>query len=416
MSQIAILSVNHQLAPVEVREKVAFTPDKLTQALSDLHGIYGIYGCIILSTCNRVEIYVNSDNENPKEVLSNYLAKIHNITRDIINPYLNYFEDNEALTHVCNVATGLDSLVLGEPQILGQLKDAYHMAKEAKTLNKLLEKLFQHAFSTAKKVRTDTQIGVSPVSIAYCSVKLSEKIFEHLSEQTVLLIGAGEMIELCAQYLNKKKVSNMIIANRTIENAQKIANLYQAQSIGLKLLSSIIHKADIIISSTAASMPIIGKGLIESALKKRKHKPIFMLDIAIPRDIEPEVGQLDDIYLYTIDDLERVINDNIGNREKEKNLAQEIIIKQNQVFNQWLKVLPNEQLVRSYRTNANLIKDKLLEKAIKQIKHSGNYENIIRKFADQLTNKLLHLPSKNIKQTSTENLSQCEGCIPNFKK
>ncbi|WP_190600142.1 glutamyl-tRNA reductase [Candidatus Vesicomyidisocius sp. SY067_SCS001] len=416
MSQIAILSINHQLAPVEVREKVAFTPDKLTQALSDLHGIYGIYACIILSTCNRVEIYVNSDNENPKEVLSNYLAKIHDITRDRINPYLNYFEDNEALTHVCNVATGLDSLVLGEPQILGQLKDAYHIAKEAKTLNKLLEKLFQHAFSTAKKVRTDTQIGVSPVSIAYCSVKLSEKIFERLSEQTVLLIGAGEMIELCAQYLNKKKVSNMIIANRTIENAQKIANLYQAQAISLKQFSSIIHKADIIISSTAASVPIIGKGLIESALKKRKHKPIFMLDIAIPRDIEPEVGQLDDIYLYTIDDLEQVINDNIGNREKEKNLAQEIIIKQNQVFNQWLKVLPNEQLVRSYRSNANLIKDKLLEKAIKQIKHSGNYENIIRKFADQLTNKLLHLPSKNIKQTSANNLSQCEGCIPNIKK
>lgn len=205
MSQIAILSINHQLAPVEVREKVAFTADKLTQALTDLHGIYGIYACIILSTCNRVEIYVNSGNENPKEVLSNYLAKIHNITRDKINPYLNYFEDNEALTHVCNVATGLDSLVLGEPQILGQLKDAYHIAKEAKTLNKLLEKLFQHAFSTAKKVRTNTKIGVSPVSIAYYSVKLSEKIFERLSEQTVLLIGAGEMIELCAQYLNKKR-------------------------------------------------------------------------------------------------------------------------------------------------------------------------------------------------------------------
>ncbi|QKQ24230.1 glutamyl-tRNA reductase [Candidatus Ruthia endofausta] len=416
MSRIAILSVNHQLAPVEVREKVAFAPDKLTQALSNLHHIDGIDACIILSTCNRVEIYVASNHKNPKELLSDYLAKTHDIKRDTIDSYLNYFENNEALTHLCNVATGLDSLVLGEPQILGQLKDAYHAAKEAKTLNKLLEKLSQHAFSTAKKIRTDTQIGASPVSIAYCAVKLSEKIFEKLSEQTVLLIGAGEMIELCAQYLNQKGVNKMIIANRTIENAKKIAHLYQAQSVSLKQFSSIVYKADIIISSTAALVPIIGKGLIESALKKRKHKPIFMLDIAIPRDIEPEVGQLDDVYLYTIDDLKQVVNDNIGNREKEKSLAQEIIIKQNQIFNQWLNTMPNEQMVQSYQFGANSIKNKLLKRAIKQLKNGADSEDIIRKLADQLANKLLHLPFKNIKQTSIENLPQCEGCIPHIKK
>ncbi|ABL02458.1 glutamyl-tRNA reductase [Candidatus Ruthia magnifica str. Cm (Calyptogena magnifica)] len=415
MSQIAILSVNHQLVPVEVREKVAFTPDKLIQALNNLHHIDGIDACIILSTCNRVEIYVASNHKNSEELLSNYLAKTHNIKRDIIDSYLNYFEGNEALTHLCNVATGLDSLVLGEPQILGQLKNAYHIAKEVKTLNKLLEKLFQHTFSTAKKVRTNTQIGASPVSIAYCAVKLSEKIFEQLSEQTVLLIGAGEMIELCAHYLNQKGVNKMIVANRTIENAKKIAHLYQAQSIGLKQFSSFVYKADIIISSTAASMPIIGKGLIESALKKRKHKPIFMLDIAIPRDIEPEVGQLDDVYLYTIDDLGQVVNDNIGNREKEKGLAQEIIVKQNQVFNKWLDTIPNEQMVQSYQFGANSIKNELLEKAIKQLKNGANSEDTIRKLADQLANKLLHLPFKNIKQTSIENLSQCEGCIPYIK-
>ena len=416
MSQIAILSVNHQLAPVDVREKVAFVPDTLTQALHKLYHIEGINACIILSTCNRVEIYVNSEHKNLQEVLSDYLAKTHNIKRDTINPYLNYFEGNEALTHLCNVATGLDSLVLGEPQILGQLKEAYHVAKEAKTLNKLLEKLFQHAFSTAKKVRTDTQIGASPVSIAYCAVKLSERIFEHLSEQTVLLIGAGEMIELCAQYLNQTGVGKMIVANRTVQNAQKIAQLYQADSVSLKQISSTMHQADIIISSTAAPVPIIGKGLIESALKKRKHKPIFMLDIAIPRDIEPEVGQLDDVYLYTIDDLEQVVNDNIGNREKEKSLAQEIIIKQNQVFTQWLAILPNEQLVQSYQFGANSIKDELLEKALKHLKNGANSEDIIRKLADQLANKLLHLPFKNIKQASLKNLSQCEGCIPPIKK
>ena len=327
-----------------------------------------------------------------------------------------YFEDNAALEHICNVACGLDSLVLGEPQILGQLKDAYHSAKQAKTLDKKLEKLFQHAFSTAKKVRTDTQIGSSPVSIAYCAVKLSEKIFTDLSEQTVLLIGAGEMIELCAQHLNQKGVKNIIVANRTLENAQKIASLYKAQSISLKQFSSVIHQADIIISSTAASVPVIGKGLIESALKRRKHKPIFMLDIAIPRDIEPEVGQLDDVYLYTIDDLEQVVSDNIDSREKEKVLAQEIIIKQTQVFNKWLSVLPNEQLVQTYRHSVNQIKEEALTDALKRLNNGGDSEQIMTKLADQLANKILHTTFKNIKQTPREALSQCEGCIPNLKK
>ena len=303
MSRIAVLSVNHAKAPVAVRERVAFAPNQLSDKLKELASLDTVEACVILSTCNRAEIYAIINDDQPTEILSDFLANTHDIPRMEIDPYLDYFEDNLALDHICNVACGLDSLVMGEPQILGQLKDAYHGAKEAGTLNKLLEKLFQHAFSTAKKVRTDTQIGSSPVSIAYCAVKLSEKIFADLSEQTVLLIGAGEMIELCAQHLNQKGVNNMIVANRTIENAQKIASEYDAKAISLKQFSSIIHEADIIISSTAASVPIIGKGLIESALKMRKHKPIFMLDIAIPRDIEPQVGQLNDVYLYTIDDL-----------------------------------------------------------------------------------------------------------------
>ncbi len=416
MSHIAVLSVNHQLAPVEVREQVAFAPNELKQALNNLNNIEGINSCVILSTCNRSEVYAISENKNPRETLSDYLANTHNIKRDKIDPYLSYFEDDDALEHICNVATGLDSLVLGEPQILGQLKDSYHVAKEAGTLDKMLEKLFQHAFSTAKKVRTDTKIGSSPVSIAYCAVKLSEKIFADLHEQTVLLIGAGEMIELCAQHLDQKDVNSMIVANRTVENAQKIAKLYGAESVSLKQLSEIIHKADIIISSTAASVPIIGKGLIESALKLRKHKPMFMLDIAIPRDVEPEVGNLNDVYLYTIDDLEQVVSDNIDSRTKEKVLAEEIIVKQNKAFNKWLSVLPNEQIVQSYRSNAHSIKSIAVEDALKNLKNGGDSEKIIRKLADQLTNKLLHAPFKNIKQKPHNTLGHCEGCIPPNKK
>ncbi|MDC0390367.1 glutamyl-tRNA reductase [Candidatus Thioglobus sp.] len=416
MSRIAILSVNHAQAPVSVRERVAFAPNHLSSELQKLGDTPGVQACVILSTCNRSEIYAVIDADNPQEILSQYLADTHKISRQEIDSYLVYFEDNTALEHICNVACGLDSFVLGEPQILGQLKDAYHMSKHAKTLDKKLEKLFQHAFSTAKKVRTDTQIGSSPVSIAYCAVKLSEKIFTDLSEQTVLLIGAGEMIELCAQHLSQKGVKNIIVANRTLENAQKIASLYNAQSISLKQFSSVIHQADIIISSTAASVPVIGKGLIESALKLRKHKPMFMLDIAVPRDIEPEVGQLDDVYLYTIDDLEQVVSDNIDSREKEKVLAQEIIIKQTQVFNKWLSVLPNEQLIQSYRSNVNKIKEDALTDAIKSLNNGGDSEQVIKKLADQLTNKILHTTFKNIKQTPHEGLSQCEGCIPNIKK
>ena len=416
MSRIAILSVNHQLAPVEVREKVAFAPKELGSALQTLQSIQGIEACVILSTCNRSEIYAIATDDNPQALLSQYLADTHQIPLNELQPYLSYFQADEAIEHICHVATGLDSLVLGEPQILGQLKEAYHAAKDANTLNKLLEKLFQHAFSTAKKVRTDTQIGSSPVSVAYCAVKLSEKIFTDLSEQTVLLIGAGEMIDLCAQHLSEKGVSSMIVANRTLENAQKIAKQYQAQAISLKQFSSVIDQADIVISSTAASVPIIGKGLIESALKQRKHKPMFMLDIAIPRDIEPEVGQLDDVYLYTIDDLQQVVSDNLDNREKEKTLAQEIIKKQNLVFDQWLETLPNEQVVQTYRLSAYDVKQQTLEQALKKLNAGADAESVLKMLADQLTNKLLHTPFQNIKGADTTQLSKCEACVPKIKK
>lgn len=416
MSGIAILSVNHQLANVAVREQVAFAPNQLPSAMKKLNELEGIQACVILSTCNRTELYVVADDENTKAILSNYLANIHQIEPQVLNTYLLYFEADQAVNHICHVATGLDSLVLGESQILAQLKQAYHLAKAAGTLNKPLEKLFQHAFSTAKKVRTDTQIGASPVSVAYCAVKLSERIFTDLTQQTVMLIGAGEMITLCAQHLSQKGVSNMIVANRTIENGAKIAALYNAKAVSLKQFSEVIHKADIIISSTAASVPIIGKGLIETALKRRKHRPIFMLDIAVPRDIEPEVSQLDDVFLYTLDDLQQVVSGNLDKRQKEKTLALEIITSQNKKFNDWLKILPNEQVVQHYRQNAYQIKDKAVKVALKKLKNGGDSAAIITQLAEQLTNKLMHTPFGNIKQASAVQLEQCKGCVPKIKQ
>ena len=311
--------------------------------------------------------------------------------------YVSYYEANEAVQHICNVACGLESLVLGEPQIFGQLKDAYQLSKNEKALDKILEKLFQHVFKTAKKVRTDTNIGSSPVSVAYCAVKLSEKIFTNLSNQTVLLIGAGEMIELSAQHLSKRGVKKMIFANRTIENAQPIAIKYEAEAISLKSLSENLHRADIVISSTAAPIPIIGKGLIETVLHQRKHKPMLLIDLAIPRDIEPEANQLEDIFLYSVDDLQQIANSNLEERLKEKVLAKEIINEKSVDFIEWANNIPNEEIIKNHRRQANLLKDELLQIALRKLKLGSNPDLVVEELADKLTNKLLHKALESLK-------------------
>ena len=397
MSNIAILSVNHQIAPVAIREKVAFAHGELAPAISSLLSLKEIKGCVIFSTCNRSEIYVSHDSKNISDVLIKFLASSHGIDYLSLQEYVSYYEANEAVQHICNVACGLESLVLGEPQIFGQLKDAYQLSKNEKALDKILEKLFQHVFKTAKKVRTDTNIGSSPVSVAYCAVKLSEKIFTNLSNQTVLLIGAGEMIELSAQHLSKRGVKKMIFANRTIENAQPIAIKYEAEAISLKSLSENLHRADIVISSTAAPIPIIGKGLIETVLHQRKHKPMLLIDLAIPRDIEPEANQLEDIFLYSVDDLQQIANSNLEERLKEKVLAKEIINEKSVDFIEWANNIPNEEIIKNHRRQANLLKDELLQIALRKLKLGSNPDLVVEELADKLTNKLLHKALESLK-------------------
>ena len=416
MSYIAALSVNHQLATVATREKVAFTQNELAPAIKALKSIAGIKACVIFSTCNRSEIYVNCDIEDNREILSQFLASTHGVEHTSLLQYISYFEGDKVIEHICSVAAGLDSLVLGEPQIFGQLKEAYQFSKQHNALDKTLEKMFQHAFATAKKVRTETKIGASPVSVAYCAVKLSEKIFTDLSNQTVLLIGAGEMIELSAQHLNQKNVKRMIIANRTIENTHDIAIRYDAETINLKQLSEYLHLADIVISSTAAPVPIIGKGLIETVLVQRKHQPMLLIDLAIPRDIEPESDQLEDIFLYTVDDLQQVIEGNRESRKQEKILAEKIIEKENIEFKAWLDSIPNETIIKEYNKQANQVKDDAVNSAIKKLDSGVDADAIIMELADQLTNKLLHAPFQNIKKTANINLLQCKACVPSKSK
>ncbi|MDC0195400.1 glutamyl-tRNA reductase [Candidatus Thioglobus sp.] len=400
MSNIAVLSISHQLAPVEIREKVAFASSELPSAISNLLSIEDIRACVIFSTCNRSEIYVSHNSKNISDVLLKFLASTHAIDHLSLVEYVSFFESNDALDHISKVACGLESLVLGEPQILGQLKDAYQVSKAQGALDKILEKLFQHVFKTAKKVRTDTNIGSSPISVAYCAVKLSEKIFTNLENQTVMLIGAGEMVELSAQHLSKRGVKDIIFANRTLENAQPIAIKHNAEAIALKSLSENLHRADIVISSTAAPIPIIGKGLIETVLLQRKHQPMLLIDLAIPRDIEPEVNQLEDVFLYTVDDLQHIANSNLEERLKEKVDAEKIIKLSSIEFMEWINNIPNEEVIKNYRRQANLLKDELLQIAIRKLKSGSNPDLVVEELADKLTNKLLHQSLEKIKKPS----------------
>jgi glutamyl-tRNA reductase len=291
-------------------------------------------------------------------------------------------------------------MVLGEPQILGQIKTAYHTAKQAGTLDKTLTKLFHSSFTAAKKVRTDTEIGSSPVSIAFTAVRLAYQIFGDLKNQTVLLIGAGETIELTARHLHNHGVERMIIANRSIDKAQRLAEHFGCRAINLSELNQYLAEADIVVSSTASQLPILGKGSIESAIQKRKHKPMFLVDLAVPRDIETEVQQLSDVFLYTIDDLQQVVTDNIKSRQEAAQQAEQIIETQVDYFLDWLKTEQHSGLILNYRSQAQAMSDEVLEKAIRQLQNGIPAEQVLSYMAKTLTNKLIHTPTTQIREAA----------------
>jgi glutamyl-tRNA reductase len=396
MSIIA-LGLNHKTAPVDIREKVTFGPDIIVGALRSLHENPAVEESVILSTCNRTEVYC-SLNQEDHEPLADWITRFHGITGDRLSPYLYSHFELDAIRHLLRVSCGLDSLVLGEPQILGQVKTAFQTANGAGTTGKILYKLFQHAFSAAKQIRTDTAIGNSPVSIAFAAVSLAKQIFSELSEQTALLIGAGETIELAARHLSQHGIGRIIVANRTVENAHKLAAQFDGYAIALTELSSHLAEADIVISSTASPLPVLGKGSVESALKERKHRPIFMVDIAVPRDIEPEVADLSDIYLYTVDDLDEVIQENMRSRQEAAQQAEEIIDHYVGEYIGWLRSLDAVGLIQDYRNYAEGVRDEVLQKALQQLTNGKSPQEAIQYIAHTLTNKLLHNPSAQMRQ------------------
>ncbi|WP_373508108.1 glutamyl-tRNA reductase, partial [Thiocapsa sp.] len=305
--KLLVLGLNHKTAPVDVRERLAFGPDIIVGALRDLTSCDGVAEGVVLSTCNRTEIYC-AVQDCSEEAVRHWLSRFHGVEQERVGPFLYAYLGRDAVTHLLRVCSGLDSMVLGEPQILGQVKTAYQTATDCTATGKLLGRLFQHAFSVAKTVRTETAIGSSPVSVAFAAVNLARQIFSDLSQQTALLIGAGETIELAARHLHRAGIGRIIVANRTVERAHELAAQFDGYAIALAEIGNHLAEADIVIASTASPLPVLGKGTVERALKKRKHRPMFMVDIAVPRDIEPEVRELSDVYLYTIDDLQGVID------------------------------------------------------------------------------------------------------------
>lgn len=392
MSLLAI-GINHNTASVELREKVAFGPDKLSEALGQLSADSHVNGSVILSTCNRTEIYCDVKSSS-KNKLIEWLTQFHNVSPEDLKPSLYVHEDQAAIRHLMRVSCGLDSLVLGEPQILGQVKQAYADSRKNNAVDSSLDKWFQKAFSVAKRVRTETEIGGSAVSVAYAACTLAKHIFESLSDATVLLVGAGETIELVAKHLAGHNCKRIIVANRTRERAMSLAEEFNAEVIALNEIPDHLHFADIVISSTASPLPIIGKGMVESALKKRRHQPMLFVDIAVPRDIESQVGDLNDAYLYSVDDLQSIVDSNIEQRKVEAIQAEAIVSEESASFMSWMRSLQAVDSIRDYRKAANDIREELLSKSLQALAAGGDPEKLLVELSNKLTNKLIHNPTR----------------------
>lgn len=404
------VGVNHTTAPISVREHVAFQNETLGHALRDLTA-HGVHEAAILSTCNRTELYCNTD--NPQKAMS-WLAQYHKLNPDNIQPYMYTLPSQDAVKHAFRVASGLDSMVLGEPQILGQMKQAVKIAESAGTLGTLLHKLFQRTFAVAKEVRTTTDIGASSVSMAAASVRLAQRLFGALQGQKVLFIGAGEMIELCAEHFLAQKPTQITVANRSLDRGQELASRLGGQAILLSDLPDRLAEFDIVVTSTASQLPIVGLGMVERAIKARKRRPIFMVDLAVPRDIEPEVAQLDDVFLYTVDDLAQVVQEGMMNRQEAATEAEAIISVRVEHFMHWLQTRDAVPTIRALREQAEQLRKAELEKATKLLAKGENPQQVLEALSNALTNKLLHGPSHALNNTKGEAREQLEQVLRNL--
>ncbi|HET7588371.1 MAG TPA: glutamyl-tRNA reductase [Gammaproteobacteria bacterium] len=395
------LGISHKTAPVAVRERVSFAGDAIPAALAELLAMPGVDEAVVISTCNRTEIYCALVADTAAEVEKWLIETRGDVDSDLRNRLYRYHGD-EVVRHLLRVAGGLDSMMLGEPQILGQIKQAYEVASGVGAVGPLTHRLFQHAFSVAKQIRSDTAIGESPVSIAFAAIGLARQIFADFTSLTAVLVGAGEMIELTARHLNEQGVGRMVIANRHVERAQMLAAEFEAYAIDLAHLPKHLDEADIVVTATASPEPLLDRPMAERALSSRKHRPMFMVDLGVPRNIAPAVSDLQDAYLYTVDDLGRVVDAGLKSRRAAAAQAEEIVAVQVGRFGHLLRTLDAVPTIRGLRTSMNDARDRTLERARQMIDLGHSPEDALDYLANTLTNRLLHTPTARLRKAGEE--------------
>ncbi|OCG79364.1 glutamyl-tRNA reductase [Gilliamella sp. Occ4-3] len=408
---ITIFGVNHKTAPVALRERLAFPNEIVDKALYSLYQHPLVDGCVILSTCNRTEIYLSYEHQTDylrlKQSVESWLGQFHHLDVDLYQDSFYWYDGQQAVEHLMSVASGLDSMIIGEPQILGQVKQAYSFAQEQNCLSVQLKKLFQKVFHVAKIVRSETNIGTNTASVAYAACLVARHLFSDTSNLNIMLVGAGETIELISRYLKPHGFNQVIIANRTREKALKLAVDIDAEIISLPDIANRLKDVDIVISSTASPLPIIGKGMVERTLRARNHRKMLFIDLAVPRDVEEEVSQLNNVHLYTIDDLQKTVESNLEQRAIAAKEAQYLIQEQAELFINWLKTRHAVAYVKQYRSNAESIKRELQIKALNAIRQGANIDDVFAEFSHRLTNKLIHAPTQTLFHAATHDCDDC---------
>ena len=404
---IFTLGLSHQTAPLTMREKMVFHVERMSEALGEAKRLLAPEAAI-LSTCNRTELYLSGDlgggamDGSKKAAATEWLASYHHVDPHELAPCLYTLPREQAVRHAFRVASGLDSMVLGEPEILGQMKEAARSAEAAGTLGTVLGKLFQRSFAVAKEVRSTTQVGAHSVSMAAAAVKLAARIFPSIKDQKVLFIGAGEMIELCATHFAAQGPARITVANRTLERAEALAHRFNARVIELRELAAHLHEHDIVVSCTASSLPILGKGMVERALKARRRLPMFMVDLAVPRDIEPEVADMDDVFLYTVDDLGQMVKTGVDARQSAVAQAEAIIETSVGSFLHWLSSRDLVPTIRALRSHAEEARAEEVQRALKLLARGDDPKQVLEALSHGLTNKLMHAPTQTLNDASAE--------------
>lgn len=395
------VGISHKTAPLDVRERLAFSGQDCILAARALLALPAVEEAVLVSTCNRTEVYALVSPDDTQAVLA-WLLQHSGITADRAREYFYQFRNQQAVTHLFNVASGLDSLVLGEPQILGQLKAAWQSAREAGSLGKITDRLFQRAFATGKQIRNETGISSHPVSVAYIATVLARQIFGDLTSKTVLMVGAGEMIELCGRHFAQQGVKGLIIANRSLAKARSLADQFDAEAVILDDLEEVLARADIVISSTASKTPIITSAATRTAMVKRRHKPVFLVDIAVPRDVEPAVTDIDGAYLYTIDDLQQVADENRSERNRAAESAGHSVSESVLDFMRWLHGARAADSLHRLRNHAELSGEALAMRAVRQLQAGHDPEQVVGQMATTLTHRILHGPTKRLREAAEE--------------